>query len=465
MSDMAEIECPLRAAAIETPDLPALEASGLQMTFRELDDWVEGTASLLRAGGRFDPSAELPPRLAMWMENDWRMVVLLLAAPRARVVACPLSPRLPRVDEAIERLSARMIISERTGTAPDSIIQRGRGGGSSAISYTAEQPVTAVFTSGSSGEPKAAVLSAGNHYYSAIGSNANISVAPGDRWLVSLPLYHVGAIAILHRCLLARGIIVLQGSRALADAALEATHLSLVTTQLLRLLRKDVDLSHLKAILLGGSAAPPNLIDDAYSKGYPIHTSYGMTEMASQVATTRASASRAELSTSGRVLPHRELRIGADGEIHVRGHTRFHGYLERGALTEPFDEAGWFATGDVGYVENDLLLVQGRTDNMFVSGGENVIPEEIERILTTRGDIRQAIVVPVEDDEFGRRPVAFIDAAEAVFDPEELHSWLAERLPRFKIPIRFFEWVNRDEPSRMKVDRAVFELEADKLMR
>lgn len=465
MSDMSEIECPLRTAAIETPDLPALEAPGLQMTFRELDDWVEGAASLLRAGGRLGPVAELPPRVAMWMENDWRMVVLLLAAPRAGVVACPLSLRLPRVDEASERVSARMIISERTGTAPDRLIQRLRGGGSSAIRYSARQPVTAVFTSGSSGEPKAAVLSVGNHYYSAVGSNANIPVAPGDRWLVSLPLYHIGAIAILHRCLLARGIIVLQDSRALADAVFDATHVSLVTTQLFRLLRKDVDLSHLKAILIGGSAAPPNLIDDAHSKGYPIHTSYGMTEMASQVATTRAGASRAELSTSGRVLPHRELSIGADGEIYVRGRTRFLGYLERGALTEPFDEAGWFATGDVGYMENDLLLVQGRTDNMFVSGGENVMPEEIELLLMTRGDIRQAIVVPVQDDEFGRRPVAFIDAAEAAFDPEELRSWLAERLPRFKIPIRFFEWVNRDEPSRMKIDRAVFELEADKFMR
>ena len=313
--------------------------------------------------------------------------------------------------------------------------------------------------------PKAAILSVGNHYYSAQGSNANIAVAPGDRWLVSLPLYHVGGIAILHRCLIGRGTIVLQTSRDLVDAAPGATHLSLVTTQLLRLLRAHTSLPHLKAVLLGGSAVQPTLIDEAHSRGYPIHTSYGMTEMASQVATTAARASRRELSSSGRVLPHRELRIDADGEIHVRGRTRFLGYFDGGAITKPFDADGWYATGDAGSLENELLFVRGRTDNVFISGGENVMPEEIERVLTSRRDIRQAVVVPVADEEFGRRPVAFIDTPDAHFDPEELRAWLSERLPRFKIPIRFFGWVKRDAPSRLKIDRGFYELEADKLMR
>lgn len=443
------------------------------MTFRELDEWVEGTASMLREGARTsappragsetEATVEFPPRVAVWMENDWRTVVLLLAAPRAGVVISPLSTRLPAIEEALDNVSPRMLISDRAGTAPDRVLRRESGGGT--VMYPADQPATAVFTSGSSGMPKAAILSVGNHYYSAQGSNANIAVAPGDRWLVSLPLYHVGGIAILHRCLIGRGTIVLQTSRDLVDAAPGATHLSLVTTQLLRLLRAHTSLPHLKAVLLGGSAVQPTLIDEAHSRGYPIHTSYGMTEMASQVATTAARASRRELSSSGRVLPHRELRIDADGEIHVRGRTRFLGYFDGGAITKPFDADGWYATGDAGSLENELLFVRGRTDNVFISGGENVMPEEIERVLTSRRDIRQAVVVPVADEEFGRRPVAFIDTPDAHFDPEELRAWLSERLPRFKIPIRFFGWVKRDAPSRLKIDRGFYELEADKLMR
>ena len=111
-----------------------------------------------------------------------------------------------------------------------------------------------------------------------------------------------------------------------------------------------------------------------------------------------------------------------------------------------------------------MLRVTGRMDNMFISGGENVMPEEIERILTSRPDIRQAVVVPVKDTEFGLRPVAFVDAGEFGLDVTEIRDWMSTRLPRFKIPIRFFPWPERDGGSGLKIDRAFLERKADMLM-
>jgi O-succinylbenzoic acid--CoA ligase len=279
-------------------------------------------------------------------------------------------------------------------------------------------------------------------------------------------MYHVGGMAILFRCLIGRGTMVLRPDFPLHEALTGITHVSLVSTQLQRLLRSEAQFAGLKAILLGGSAIPRGLIAAALDRGLPIHVSYGLTEMASQVATTRPHATRHELQTSGRILRHRQLQIAADGTLLVRGKTRFIGYVEGRTLIEPFLEDGWFATGDVGHFTKDgLLTVSGRVDNMFVSGGENVMPEEIEDALTALNIVERAVVVDVDDEEFGRRPVAFVDVGESVFNPSELRAALVKKLPAFKIPRRFFLWPERNAAASMKVDRGFFRREADALMR
>lgn len=454
---MADIPCPLREAAVHAPELPALETRDRDMTFRELDAWVEGTsARLVSAGvGRGD-------RVAMWMENDWRMVVLILAALRGGLVACPLSTRLPSIDAELGQVDAGLLISDRDGDPPDAFL--GRASSSADVYHPPTRPATVIFTSGTSGQPKAALHTYANHYYSAEGSNQNIRLAPGDRWLLSLPLYHVGGIAVIFRCLLGRAAIALRPDRPIDQAVSGVTHVSLVATQLLRLLHSEPPLDRLKAVLLGGSEIPRGLIDSALERHWPIHTSYGLTEMASQVATTGPGATRAELLTSGRILPHRELMIASGGEILVRGQTRFAGFVEGPELFEPFDAHGWYATRDVGRLtEAGLLEVLGRADNVFVSGGENVSPEEIETALTSIEGVDRAVVVAVLDDEFGRRPVAFVDVGVAALDPGRIRAELEKILPRFKIPDRVFPWPKRDAESGLKVDRAFFRMEAERL--
>ena len=456
--DTLSFPCPLRSAALAAPETVALIGAGGAISYEELDGIVSAAALRL---GDLEPGS----RVALCLQRDKRYVALVLALIRAGHVACPVSDRLPPrgVASFLEKAACSALISEDEellqtagaalhGLRPEDLLREGKQH-AELIDIPLERPATIIFTSGSTGTPKAALHTFGNHLDSALGSNANIALKPGDRWLHSLPLYHVGGLSILFRCLLAGATVALprQGT-PLGEAivGLGATHVSLVPTQLSRLLREAADLNALEAVLMGGGPIQPSLVEQARARGLPVHTSYGLTEMASQVTTTPPGASSEELRTAGRVLPNREVSISGEGEILVRGETLFAGYVEGGGLDRPLDAGGWFHTGDLGELdESGYLRVRGRIDNLFISGGENVQPEEIEEALTRLEGVDEAVVVPVPEEEFGARPVAFVRTDGGVRD---LSRELEPILPRFKIPISFHPWP--EEARRgMKADR------------
>jgi len=447
----------LRSAALAAPQSAALVGARGTISYEELDRMVSVASLRL---GELEPGS----RVALYLPKDERYVVLVLALIRAGHVACPVSDRLPPAGVAplLERAACSALISEDEELLqtvdlrrpePEALLREG-GQRAEPTDMLQGRPATIIFTSGSTGVPKAALHTFGNHYHSALGSNTNIDLTPGDRWLHSLPLYHVGGLSILFRCLLAGATVALPwpgDTLAEAIAALGATHVSLVSTQLSRLLRESADLGGLETVLLGGGPLPSSLVDEALARGLPIHTSYGLTEMASQVTTTPPGASLEELRTAGRVLPNREVSISEEGEILVRGETLFAGYAEGVELNRPLDTGGWFHTRDLGELdENGYLQVKGRMDNLFVSGGENVQPEEIEETLCRLEGIDGAVIVPVPDEEFGARPVAFVRTDGGVRD---LSRELEPVLPRYKIPISFYPWPEGAQRG-MKADRA-----------
>jgi len=468
-SDATRVPCPLRAAA-DSPDAPAIVGAGGTLTYGELDRRVTAVAVNL---DELDLGAGA--RVGLYLPKDERYIVLLLAVIRAGCVACPLSTRTPRLGVAtlLQRAACRALISDKdlpeaadAGVPklhPKALLEnisseRDLPGSSDPLHLPLDRHATVVFTSGSTGVPKGALHTFGNHYFSARGSNANIALEPQDRWLHSLPLYHVGGISIVFRCLLAGASVALPepvASLGEAIACSGATHVSLVSTQLLRLLREEgFDPSGLKAILLGGGPMPGYLLEEALARKLPVHTSYGLTEMASQVTATPPGASREELRTSGRPLPHRELSISEDGEILVRGETLFAGYIEREAIELPIDAEGWFHTKDLGELDAEgYLRVRGRKDNLFISGGENVQPEEVEEALCLLEGVEEAVVVPVPDPEFGFRPGAFVRTTGGVVEPKKLAQALKPVLARFKIPVAFYQWP--EGIGGMKVDRSV----------
>lgn len=468
---------PLRAAAIARPDAPALIAPERTLSYRTLDRVVTATAAHLRAIG-----VEPGMGVALYLPRHWQTVVLLMAILRAQAVACPLSTRLPpeRVVDRLRHLQSILLITDDRMVTEAVEEEEVAVLTASAVLLTGkskrrtephtvhvDQPATVVFTSGSTGAPKAALHTFGNHYYSAEGSNQNIALAPGDRWLLSLPLYHVGGLAILFRCWLAGAAVVVPAPEAEMAATLaeqHVTHVSMVPTQLRRLLKHaeaDRTLDGLEALLLGGAPPPEALIEAAHARDIPLHTTYGMTEASSQVTTTPPDAPLDRLKTAGRVLPHRELQVDDRGEILVRGRTLFRGYVAGDTLNDPRDADGWFHTGDLGDVDAaGHLHVHGRLDNRFISGGENVQPEEIEHALVQLDGVQRAVVVPVPDPEYGQRPVAFVDLVEGAGGTSQLAEQLERQLPRFMIPDRFYPWPDVLGPDGMKEQRRRLQHEA-----
>ncbi|MBN1561876.1 o-succinylbenzoate--CoA ligase [candidate division KSB1 bacterium] len=452
------------------PDSPAIISATGQICWREVAARVADKRLGLQKLGlqEGDKCAIYAPATVNYIET-------LFAMWSVGVVAVPLNTRLPvgQIDKLLNFINCDSLILESASGLCTSLrcyqlsgIEYQTGKKSIEVYFKLDSDATIIFTSGSTGVGKACLHTFGNHWYSALGSNRNIRIGPGDAWLLSLPLYHVSGIAILFRCLSSGGAIIIPPENDLAESLRQfaPTHLSLVATQLQTLLTEKVDverLKSLKAILLGGGAIPLQLIERAFESGLRIFTSYGSTEMSSQITTTRPAASLQELKTSGAVLKYREL-MTADGEILVRGDTLCRGYVEGTTVRSIADSDGWHHTRDLGSMDaNKHVTIAGRTDNMFISGGENIYPEEIERALEKLAGVARALVVPVDDDTYGQRPVAFVNPQAGNDFASIGFAELRMVLPGYKIPLRIFPW---DEEIEAKPNRARYQQRARKLL-
>lgn len=308
---------------------------------------------------------------------------------------------------------------------------------------------TILKTSGSMGYPKEIFHTLEQHILASRAVIANTGLDSKSCSLLSLPLNHIGGLAILMRAWVSGGRWVQPEKGWTPDWAVNqagVTHMSLVSTQLRRFMQDKASLKamrKLKAILLGGSAIPKNLIEQAYQENLPIVKTYGSTETCSQVTATGLGDNLERLLTSGKCLPDRELKISDMGEILVQG--------------DMTCVPGFYHTGDFGHLDSQgYLHVLGRLDNCFISGGENIYPEEIERALLEHSQVESVIVVPKNDEEYGQRPVGFIKM-QAGYDlkPAELQGFLGERLLRFKIPKDWRAWPN-NLPETLKISRSYF---------
>ena len=429
------------------PDAVAIVSGADMITYAELDEQIAERIETFRHVGIGSGQ-----RIALLQHNSVDYIVSLLALIERGAVICPMNARWPEstVYEAMTRIGAVFL---------QDMLERGHSTQSieASLILTDARWATVVFTSGSSGTPKAAVHSLANLRASAQASNQNIALASGDRWLLSLPLYHVGGLGVLFRCLESGATVVVPDANEALAASIERyapTHLSLVSTQLYRLLQ-DADatraLSKMKAVLMGGSAMPARLIAKASEQGIALHTSYGMTEMSTQITCTPAGASLEELSTSGRELLSGSIRINDAGEIEVSGACLFQGYLMEEGVDLPLTVDGFFKTGDTGQFDDDgYLEVTGRMDRQFVSGGENIQPAAIERALCQLDGVLQAVVIGVDDDEFGQRPVAFVRQGGDI-DETHLKEQLRSTLPGYMIPERILPWPD-DVDEGMKIN-------------
>ena len=318
-----------------------------------------------------------------------------------------------------------------------------------------------LFTSGSSGTPKAVVHSFFGLWSSAEFSHGNIPFLSGHRWLQSLFLWHIGGLMIPIRALYGGASIVEKdpnmniGSQVRRD---QITHLSVVATQLHDILQEDHDLRSLIGVLVGGGTIPSKLVQRSHQRTIPIHTTYGMTELGSQLCTTPPKSSLQMLKSAGIPLGDWRIQISPEKEIQVQGSPLFLGYWNGHSIEDPRDEDGWFATNDRGTLKNGRLYLAGRVDQMFISGGENIHPEEIETVLHDLGIF--SIVIPVPDDRYGERPVAFVLADLSPDVVQQIDLAFSTYLPKFKRPDAILSWpqeVDTYKPSRRALRRIAIE--------
>jgi O-succinylbenzoic acid--CoA ligase len=301
-----------------------------------------------------------------------------------------------------------------------------------------EAALAILFTSGSSGRPKGVELSRRAFLASAAASAENLGWQPSDRWLLCMPVGHVGGLSVIVRCLIARVAVVLSPwTSALAPllrdiAELDVTLLSLVPTMLARIFQEEPAYRFpeaVRAVLVGGDAANGALLDEASARGVPVLTTYGMTEACSQVATL---APGERVSGVGKPFSSTGVRI-VDGEIQVRGPTLFTRYLPAD-VPSPLLEGGWYPTGDLGVLDAaGYLHVTGRRSDLIITGGENVDPREVEIVLAKCDGIRGACVFGIPDARWGQ-----IVAAAVIGDigPEQLSLHVKKHLALHKRPRR-----------------------------
>lgn len=441
-----------RQAAVR-PDRIAIEFAGEGRSFRELDRAADRWAFRF---GRIPAGA----RVGILLDNGFALPEAVLGCLRTGRVAVLLDSRLPaselrrlgeagapaaivadagteeRGREVAESLGVPLVRPADTAN----VSKQARGG---VVALDEQSPALVVFSSGTTGPAKPIELSLGNLLASALGSASRLGATFEDRWLACLPLSHLGGLSILFRSVLFGSTMVLQpgfSAPAVASALAERqiSMVSLVPTTLARLLDEPrLRAPALRCALIGGARAPVELLERARSVGFPVSPTYGLTETASQVATLDPAAPLVESGHVGLPILGTEVGIEAQdgtpaeagevGRIRIRGRT-----VAAGARSSD----GWLRTGDLGRLnESGGLVVLGRQDDVIVTGGETVAPEEVEVVLATLPEIEEVAVAPVEDPEWGHVVGAWVvPAAGADLTLDGLRAEVRDRLAPHKLP-------------------------------
>jgi len=328
---------------------------------------------------------------------DEPTLLLALALFEARIPFFPLHPRAPAAERAdlVAQAGARLVEPSR-GPPPPALWL-------AAFDRASEATAALVATSGSTGEPKLCVLPRRAFEASARASALNLGFHLEDRWLLCLPFAHVGGLSILTRAWLAeRAVVAHPGFEP--EAVLEhieqrgVSLLSAVPSMLGPLFEADTRgaLGRLRFLLVGGASCSSELRRESLARDVPLVASYGLTEACSQVATQRLGQRHdPESLDSGHPLPGVEISI-VDGRISLSGPTLARSYLGE----EPWSS---FTTGDLGELDGDgRLFVHGRADDVIVTGGENVHPEAVQRVLRGVEGVSDALVFGVPDPRLGQ---------------------------------------------------------------
>lgn len=452
---------------IET-DRVAFHFEGQSVTYTQFARRVEATASGLASLG-----VQSGDRVGFCGLNRLEVFELLFACSHLGVIFVPFNNRLTAAEVAglIDDCAPTLVLSTDgfhdlvAQAAPQVTVRdldakpfnHGVHPSAPAVVPSAQTTVLMVYTSGTTGQAKGAMLSLDAMRYTVLNSIDHQGLTSDDHIIASLPTFHVGGINIQTLpALYAGGEVTLlrrfdpgEVVRLLDEH--EITQVLLVPAMLTAVASHPdfdtADLSSLRGINTGSSIVPHNVMQPFFDRGVPVGQVYGTTETGPTAVVLSYDDAADHVGSCGKAARHTELRLvdkdgidvatGQPGELWVRGPNVFTGYWGNPVATEAaFTTSGWFRTGDIGYETADgYVYISDRIKDVVISGGENVYPAELEPVLAEHPSIAEVAVVGARDDRWGEIPVAVVVLApDATLELNDLREWCDERLARFKHP-------------------------------
>ena len=462
---------------LKTPDKPALiHGDGEIMTYRRLADGADRVSSMLWHRG-----VRKGDRVAFLGENCPEFIQVLFGAAQLGAVFVPINTRLapPEITHVLTDSGARVLIHDvaladriadgvaearvahviATGDGENELggqLARATGGHADA-EVVLEDPAAILYTSGTTGKAKGAVLTHQNLTWVALNCLVDYDVVSTDVALMISPLFHAASLGMGALPVLLKGATIVLEKGFEPGRALElierhgVTMLSGVPTtyQLMADHPRwpSTDLSTLKKLTCGGSAVPTRILNAYEERGLSFSQGYGMTETSPGATSLAPEMTRAKQGSVGLAHFFTDVRIadehgamvprGTVGEIEITGPNVFAGYLNLPEATDAaFSPDGWYRTGDMGYLDADgYLYIADRLKDMIISGGENIYPAEVENLINDIDGVTGVAVIGVPDDTWGEVPWAVLTLKEgATVTLDDVRTRLDGRIARFKLP-------------------------------
>ena len=470
--------------AAQRPDSDALRLHGERLSYSELDSRVNRLASALR-----DRRIGKGDRVGAVLLNSFAFLETLFACAKLGAIFVPVNFRLspeevefiltdsgsrilvyhPCFHALIEPGRARthlehaLCVSDATSSGPgiagdadyEETLRTGADTRIETVIHL-DDPHLMMYTSGTTGRPKGAVLSHGNTTWNAVNALlSDLGLQDDDRILTVAPLFHIGGLNSPTLPAMYRGVpVVLQAAydpvELLAELERERITVLFLVPAMWQALTQvpefdDYDLSALRSLISGGAPCPIPAIEFFQNRGLRFQEGFGLTETAAGVCILGNEDAVRKNGSVGKPLMHVQMRIvddndhdvapGEVGELLVRGPNVFLGYWNRPEASAEALRDGWFHTGDLACQDDEgFYYIVDRKKDMLISGGENVYPTEVEQVLYRHPKIREVAVIGVPDERWGEVPVAIVAPEGDAPTLEDIHDYCSDRLARFKTP-------------------------------
>jgi fatty-acyl-CoA synthase len=470
MSGAHTIDRWIRDRARTTPQRVAIDYLGRTITYAELDAASERLAISFLARG-----LERGDRVATLTGNSPEHVAVFFACAKAGLILAPLSWRLAARELAYQLDDAepavflveeeQVSLAEAIGrpfealSIPNDLVAQ-----SHKPEVADDDPLLLVYTSGTTGRPKGALLTHANCFWTNLSFDLATGVSADDVVLQMLPQFHCGgwnvhallawwkgATVVLERSFeSARCLALIQEKCVTTMMGVPANYLFLSQEPAFA----QADLSALRRAVVGGAPMPEGLLEVWHERGVDIVQGYGLTEAAPNVLCVPPEDAARKAGWAGKPYPHVDVRLSDEQELQVKGPNVFAGYWRNPQATLEALDGDWLRTGDIAEVDDEgFYRIKGRLKDMYISGGENVYPAEVEGVLHEHHAVADVAVVGVPDERWGETGLAFVVPAVDVSE-EELLEFVRERLARFKTPkaVRFLEELPRSGMGKVLKD-------------